>query len=92
MARALRSEGHTFAVGPGHDFQTCQSLCNRGDLTGHVYGTAPREWITVTATAQGLARAQHELAPKPAAPPTPRWPFPFSSRGLHLAHLAKPPR
>lgn len=88
VERLLKTEQHTFSFAPGHDFQTCISLQNRGDVIGVIYGEAPREWITATLTAQGLARAQAALAPKPPTLVPAKWPFPHSSRGWHLPEPA----
>lgn len=86
VERLLGALDHTLAFGPGHDFQTVQSLKNRGDVASVVHGEAPKEWVVATLTSQGLTRASREIRPLEVPgtkPPQAPWPFAFSSRGWH---------
>jgi hypothetical protein len=94
LLHILRAEGQKCYVGPGHGFQTCVSLRNRGDVTGRIHGSAPVQVIRVELTAQGREKAEklaaQEAMVKVPVQPEPQvdasWPFPCSSRPL------KPPR
>lgn len=85
LQRVLDAEDHTTTIGPGHDFQTCISLTNRGYLTAFIGGEPPKQHITVTLTHRGEARARTlRLVEIREIRQTVNWPFPFSSRGYHL--------
>lgn len=90
LLRLIKASPPILYVGPGHDFQTCVSLRNRGDVQGRIYGEAPKECIRVELTADGRAKAlklrdQEQLVKVVVEPEPPSlWPFPFSSRGYHL--------
>lgn len=78
-----------YVIGPGHDFQTCVSLRNRGELTGGIFGEAPRQSIRVELTASGRAKAQRlaqqeQTVRLEAEAPKAWWPFQTSSRGWHM--------
>lgn len=85
MERLARAPNHTEAIGPGRDFQSALSLEARGDVKRAVYGEAPEEYATVTATRTGLAKlwARKKKPLIDVYPKKTPWPFPFSSRGLH---------